>query len=233
LDPSRIIFLQFHPAIGYDDFVEGFRPGATVEGLGVRYELAPRLFLKFAAKAAADRNRLYVVVIDELNRGDVARVFGELLTYIEPDYRDEEFTLPYSGDKVALPPNLILIATANPYDRSVTDLDDALLRRFWVIEMDPSAPALRKHLQDQEVENSLINRIVRAFEVVNEAMPSGFGHAAFLDVRTVDDLAMAWSARIRMSLKRALIHDRLAYDEVVARFEAMLRIEPDAEEPPA
>src|SRR5207237_53447 len=98
-DVSRLLFLQFHPAIGYDDFMEGFRPLQGADGIGVKYDLGSRLFLSFASEAAKPENRekQFVAVIDELNRGDVARIFGEALTYIEIDYRDVEFTLPFSG----------------------------------------------------------------------------------------------------------------------------------------
>jgi 5-methylcytosine-specific restriction protein B len=124
-DKTRALFLQFHPAIGYDDFIEGFRPIPVGDGSGVKYDLAPRLFLNFAKLAVDKPEQIFVAVIDELNRGDVARIFGEVLTYLEVDYRGIEFTLPFSGKPALLPKNLIVIATANPYDRSVTDLDDA------------------------------------------------------------------------------------------------------------
>ena len=94
-DESRVLFLQFHPAFGYDDFVEGFRPSeAEVTGKGstkgVTYVLDQRHFLKFADKARKDPMNHYVLVIDELNRGDVARIFGEILTYLEFDYREKK-----------------------------------------------------------------------------------------------------------------------------------------------
>ncbi|MFV0385397.1 McrB family protein [Paracoccus sp. (in: a-proteobacteria)] len=147
-DEDRTHFLQFHPAFGYDDFVEGFRP-AVPDGegdekavTGVTYILDQRHFLKFADKARENPEKLYVLVIDELNRGDVARIFGELLTYLELDYREKEFKLAISGKATSLPRNLIVLATANPFDRSVTDLDDALLRRFIVILMEPDRTSL-------------------------------------------------------------------------------------------
>lgn len=209
---DRILFLQFHPAIGYDDFIEGFRPVRAADGT-IRYDLAPRLFLNFAELAAKDPGNRYVVVIDELNRGDVARVFGEALTYIETDYRGKSFTLPFSGNKATLPKNLILIATANPYDRSVTDLDDALLRRFWVIEVEPSATALKIHLEGNSVPKGVINRTLHAFNLVDTAFPHGFGHASFLGIRSIEDLSQIWSGKIRLALRRALAHDPRAFED--------------------
>lgn len=227
-DPERVLFLQFHPAIGYDDFIEGFRPISSEAG-GVQYELAPRLFLRFSRRAASSED-LFVAVIDELTRGDVARIFGEMLTYIEPAYRDKEFTLSYSGKKETVPRNLIVLATANPYDRSVTDLDDALLRRFWTIEFEPDANLLRSHLQDAGVEKGVMNRAVQMFEILNRVLPAGFGHTSFLGVRSVEDLAAVWTGRIRMGLRRSLIHDRNLYDLTVVEIESLLATRDEADE---
>lgn len=222
-DASRTLFLQFHPAIGYDDFIEGFRPTKDVTSQsGIKYELAPRLFLKFAQQAAKTPDKKFVAVIDELNRGDVARIFGEVLTYLEPSYRKKEFTLSFSGDVVTLPDNLIVIATANPYDRSVTDLDDALLRRFWVIELEPDGAVLRSHLQNLGVEENVIKRTLHLFEMVNKEMPHGFGHTNFLGVRSIEDLSSVWTGRVRMSLRRALVHDKTAFEAVEGSIETLL-----------
>jgi len=227
---SRALFLQFHPAIGYDDFIEGFRPIPSEDGSGVKYDLAPRIFLNFAKLAADNPEQTFVAVIDELNRGDVARIFGEVLTYLEVDYRGIEFTLPFSGNPAVLPSNLIVIATANPYDRSVTDLDDALLRRFWVIELEPDGAVLKSHLQDQGVDASVINRTVQVFSILNKAFPNGFGHTNFLGVRSIDDLAAVWIGRVRLPLRRAYLHDRQSFDSTVTNIEALLKTKDDVEQ---
>lgn len=231
-DHGRAVFLQFHPAIAYDDFIEGFRPVPTETGSGVKYDLSDRLFLDFARRASNDPDRSYVAIIDELNRGDVARILGEFLTYLEPDYRGKEFTLSYSGKLFAVPENLIIIATANPYDRSVTDLDDALLRRFWVIELEPSALVLREALQTAEVEAGLINRTVRLFEILNLSFPTGFGHTNFLNVRQPEDLVHVWNARAKMGLKRTLFHDPERRESTIAEINQLLTF-PDAIDPGA
>lgn len=226
---DRVLFLQFHPAIGYDDFIEGYRPVPDESASGFTYKLEPRTFLQFARDAAKQPQELFVVVIDELNRGDVARVFGELLTYLEPDYRDQKFSLSYSGSDEAIPANLILLATANPFDRSVTDLDDALLRRFWVIEFNPDGALLEAHLKKEGAEESVINRTVRMFEILNDAFPSGFGHTTFLNVRSIEDLASIWSGRVRLGLRRTFLHDRSAYDAVSSEIDALLSSKQDEE----
>lgn len=222
-NPDRALFLQFHPALGYDDFIEGFRPAPSNDKKSIQYLLEPRLFMEFAGKAQKALNgELFVIVIDELNRGDVARIFGEALTYLEPDYRDKTFTLSYSGKTAQLPSNLILIATANPFDRSVTDLDDALLRRFWVIELLPNKALLEKHLTDQNVEKSLINRTLKLFDIMNDELPSGFGHTSLLRIEAIEDLSDIWTGRLRLMLHRALIADRARFDVVVGLVEALL-----------
>lgn len=232
-EEERVLFLQFHPAFGYEDFVEGFRPaqttGADPAAKGVTYTLEPRHFLKFAAKAAKDPAKLYVLVIDELNRGDVARIFGELLTYLEIDYRSKEFTLAISGDSASLPRNLIVLATANPFDRSVTDLDDALLRRFIVIMMEPDRAFLESYLKGQGVEARVLNRTLRLFDILMGAFPAGFGHTNFLKVRTIEDLADVWTGRVQLGLQRTLFHDRQRYDALKTEIEQLLKVDEAAE----
>lgn len=232
-DDSRVLFLQFHPAFGYDDFVEGFRPVEAIGGdgaaKGVTYRLDPRHFLTFAKRAKDDAENHYVLVIDELNRGDVARIFGELLTYLELDYRNKEFTLAISGNKIKLPRNLIVLATANPFDRSVTDLDDALLRRFIVITLEPDKAFLRKYLKDAGVEDRVLKRTLRLFEVLNEAFHAGFGHTNFLQVRTIEDLADVWDGRVKLGLQRALFHDRQKFDAIKDDVDQLLKVDEDAE----
>lgn len=205
---------------------------AAVGGAGVKYDLDSRLFLSFANEAAKPENKdkKFVAVIDELNRGDVARIFGEALTYLEMDYRNVEFTLPFSGKKAVLPDNLVLIATANPYDRSVTDMDDALLRRFWVIQLDPDAATLQSHLEAAEVEENVVNRTMQVFKILNETFPNGFGHSNFLRVKTVDDLAAVWLRRVRLGLHRALLHDREKFEAVSDEIENILKTNEDPEE---
>lgn len=233
-DESRVLFLQFHPAFGYDDFVEGFRPSeAEVTGKGstkgVTYVLDQRHFLKFADKARKDPMNHYVLVIDELNRGDVARIFGEILTYLEFDYREKEFTLAISGKLTSLPRNIIVLATANPFDRSVTDLDDALLRRFIVIMMEPDKPFLKSYLKAQGVENRVLSRTLRLFDILNEAFPAGFGHTNFLKVKTIEDLADVWMGRVQLGLQRSLFHDRQRFDAIKDEIDQLLKIDEEAE----
>lgn len=234
-DEARVLFLQFHPAFGYDDFVEGFRPAEAKaeeqggKGTGVTYILDRRHFLKFADSAREDPEKLYVLVIDELNRGDVARIFGELLTYLELDYREKKFTLAISGKLTSLPSNLIVLATANPFDRSVTDLDDALLRRFIVIMMEPDRAFLEIYLKEQGVEHRVLTSTLRLFDILKYAFPAGFGHTNFLKVRTIEDLADVWTGRVQLGLRRTFFHDEQRYITLKEEIEQLLNIDEEAE----
>lgn len=140
---DRVETIQFHPSYAYEDFVEGIRP--ELDAADLRYRLAPGLLKRFAALAAADEGHRYVLVIDEINRANLARVFGELLYLLE--YRSKDVTLPYSGARFMLPPNLYLIGTMNTADRSIALVDFALRRRFHFIEFPADATILRRWLQ--------------------------------------------------------------------------------------
>lgn len=130
----------FHPGYGYEDFVEGLRP-KTVGGQMV-FEPRDGLFKRLCADAACSPERHFFLVVDEFNRGDVPRIFGELLTVIERDKRGLGVLLPVTGAAFAVPPNVHLIGTMNTADRSISLLDAALRRRFGFIEMMPDSTQL-------------------------------------------------------------------------------------------
>jgi 5-methylcytosine-specific restriction enzyme B len=129
----RVTNSTFHPSYGYEDFVEGYRP--TGSGNGLELELTSGLFLNVCKQARKDPQHNHVLVIDEINRADLARVLGELITYLERDKRDVEFVLPTSRKKFSVPRNVYIIGTMNTADRSVAHLDAAIRRRFEFQEM--------------------------------------------------------------------------------------------------
>ncbi|MDR0626461.1 MAG: AAA family ATPase [Bifidobacteriaceae bacterium] len=132
---DRVSVVQFHPSYAYEDFFEGLRP-VTVEGT-VSYELSPGPLRRIAAAAAEDPSNPYVLIIDEINRADIAKVFGELYYLLE--YRGDRIALQYSPEQpFSLPKNLYLIGTMNTADRSIALVDAAIRRRFPFIEMHPS-----------------------------------------------------------------------------------------------
>jgi len=137
--PDFVELVQFHPAYSYEDFVEGYRPA---DGGGFTLRSGP--LRRIAAEAAANADRDYVLIIDELNRGNVARVFGELYFLLE--YRDEKTRLLYSDEPFSLPSNLYLIGTMNSADRSIALLDSALRRRFSFVDFDSREGAVSEVL---------------------------------------------------------------------------------------
>jgi 5-methylcytosine-specific restriction protein B len=137
----RIWVCTFHPAYGYEDFVEGLRP-RLVDGQ-LSFEPTPGLFRIVCDAARAHPTQRFVLLVDEFNRGDAPRIFGELLTLLELDKRDEvEVVLPVSGDRFTVPKNVRLIATMNTADKSIAHLDAALRRRFGFLEYLPDPSVL-------------------------------------------------------------------------------------------
>lgn len=131
----------FHPAYGYEDFLEGYRPH-TVDG-GVSFELRDGVFKRLCRDAAATPDANFYLIVDEINRGDIPRIFGELLTILEKDKRTKQIILPVSQDVFTIPRNVFVIGTMNTADRSISLLDAALRRRFGFIEMMPDGTVLR------------------------------------------------------------------------------------------
>lgn len=141
LSANEQALVQFHPTYSYEDFVEGFRPTPDGSG-GSRLDVVPGPLKRIAEQAQASPDRPHVLVIDEINRANIAKVFGELYFLLE--YRERAIELLYStGEQFSLPENLFMIGTMNTADRSIALLDAAMRRRFVFLSMDSSEPALR------------------------------------------------------------------------------------------
>ncbi|MBN2445586.1 MAG: AAA family ATPase [Phycisphaerae bacterium] len=130
----------FHPAYGYEDFIEGYRPETA--GDHMVFNLKDGVFKRLCKEAAEHVDRRYYLVIDEINRGDIPRIFGELIHALEMDKRGGAIVLPISGDVMRVPRNVFVIGTMNTADRSIALLDTALRRRFGFIELLPDSSAL-------------------------------------------------------------------------------------------
>jgi hypothetical protein len=166
--------VQFHPAYSYEEFVEGLRPQPAAGG--VAYPVQPGVLLKLAAMAAGRPADTHVLLVDEINRGNLPRLFGELLYLLE--YRDQAVTLPYSKAAFRLPPNVYVIATLNPADRSVTALDQATRRRFAFLDMPPDPMVLSRWLARHppaDPDPEFGAHLVRWFEELNRRLARDHG----------------------------------------------------------
>jgi MoxR-like ATPase len=196
-DKTRVRLVQFHPSYAYEDFVEGYRP-APVDGQP-GFALTPGPMRLLADRAIEDPGHDYYLLIDELNRGNVAKIFGELYFLLE--YRDEEMQLQYSSTPFRLPKNLYLIGTMNTADRSIALLDAALRRRFMFIPFFPDRPpiegVLRRWLRRHRPEMSQVADIV---DLANKKLAdrnAAIGPSFFMDAELNDPrLARVWRHEI-------------------------------------
>lgn len=134
--PDRVTIVQFHPSYAYEDFVQGFRPTRKEGHAG--FELSNGPLLEAAATAECEPAEKHFLIIDEINRGNLAKVFGELYFLLE--YREKQIRLQYNKIEFGLPPNLYIIGTMNTSDRSIALVDLALRRRFYFVSFDPHKP---------------------------------------------------------------------------------------------
>jgi len=185
---ERFEMVTFHQSYSYEEFVEGIRP-VLDEGISdgqLRYELRPGIFRQICERARKDPGNRYALMIDEINRGNISRIFGELITLIEPDKRagaSQEIAvkLPYSNDKFSVPWNLDIIGTMNTADRSLAHLDTALRRRFQFRELMPDPAVLGPvEFQGHEVD------LCRLLEAINARIEALYdrehmiGHSYFM-----------------------------------------------------
>lgn len=184
-DDARVLCVQFHQSYSYEDFVEGFRPLEGREG----FELREGVFKEFCEKAAADKDNAYFCIIDEINRGNISRIFGELLMLLESDKRGDEHSLNlvYSGKPFSVPENLYIIGMMNTADRSLAMIDYALRRRFCFYSMRPAFDSEGFKTYAGTVACSLFHRAVEAVKNLNteivkdKSLGQGFeiGHSYF------------------------------------------------------
>lgn len=171
-DPQRIEIIQFHQSYSYEDFIHGFRP--TPKG---HFDLKYGIFHQFCRRAQRDEGQPYVFIIDEINRGNLSKIFGELMMLIEPDKRGKEHAIPlaYSQDadeKFYIPENLHLVGMMNTADRSLAMVDYALRRRFRFITLRPefSSEAFRAFLADAGAKPELVKKIIARMNALNEVI---------------------------------------------------------------
>lgn len=215
-DERHIELVQFHPGYGYEDFMLGFRPDA--EG---RFRLVPGVVPLLCQRAATNPERPYFLLIDEVNRGNVPRIFGELLLLLEADKRGpaHALRLPYAppdAPRFFVPNNVYVIGTLNLADRSLSPLDYALRRRFAFAELRPQFGApLRDFLAARQVLGALIARLCTRMTALNQTIADDpelgpdfeIGHSYFCQPPAQPEDAAAW---LRLILKQEigpLLHD--------------------------
>jgi 5-methylcytosine-specific restriction protein B len=175
VDSSRVQWIQFHQSYSYEDFIQGFRP--TDDG---HFVLKNGVFYQFCRRAQRDtKQRPWAFVIDEINRGNMSKIFGELMMLIEPDKRGKDFAMPLTYSKTHdetffVPQNVHLIGLMNTADRSLAMVDYALRRRFRFISLEPAfgTDNFRDFLLDHGANNTLVEKIIKRFSELNKQIAS-------------------------------------------------------------
>lgn len=196
--------ITFHPSYGYEEFVEGIYPklkdgnGNEKSNNSIEYIIKKGIFREICDEAKNDPDHNYVLIIDEINRGDISRIFGELITTIEEDKRCEDnyiVKLPFSGDDFCVPRNLFIIGTMNNTDRSIALLDIALRRRFVFFYIPPSYEVIEKWLSNtsnddnKEFRNVFIEALKKLNKRISKYKGEDFqiGHGLFSELKTSTD----------------------------------------------
>lgn len=183
---DQVLSVQFHQSYSYEDFIEGIRPNKDGE-----FVLTPGVFKEFVDVAKNNRDKDYFVIIDEINRGNLSKILGELMKLIEYDKRDkEDVILPYSKESFTIPENIFIIGTMNTADRSLAMVDYALRRRFAFIQVNPAFnnPKFsnwlieKNNIKENDV-NLLCNKMIALNEAIDDDLGEGFeiGHSYFVD----------------------------------------------------
>ena len=188
---DRVMMIQFHQSYSYEDFIEGFRPDSNGDGFIIK----KGSFYQFCKKATDDLDHDYYFIIDEINRGNMSRIFGELFMLVEADKRGNALQLLYSDEKFSVPKNVYLIGTMNTADRSLALLDYALRRRFAFFDMKPGFDSAGFRVYRESKNNPKFNKLITQVKMLNDMITAddtlgeGFciGHSYFSNLSDVSD----------------------------------------------
>ena len=203
---GQIEFITFHQSYSYEEFIEGIRPNLDGEN-ELTYSLEKGIFKRVSDRAKLDQDNNYVIIIDEINRGNISKIFGELITLIEPskrlftenDEHPKKVTLPYSKKRFGVPKNLYILGTMNTADKSIALLDSALRRRFSFTEMLPNSGVVKNNISIAGIE------VEKLFESINSRIEflidkdHTIGHSYFLKIKdnqTIEALASIFKNEI-------------------------------------
>lgn len=197
----RYAFVTFHQSFSYEDFIEGIRPAYVKEANSIDYSPKDGVFKEICRTAAEHPEKEYAVFIDEINRGNISEIFGELISLIEVDKRKDmenelSATLPYSKEIFVVPRNLNIFGTMNSADRSVGTIDIALRRRFKFIPMNPDVNVIADELTLNHVNPQNVDgvNVIKLFDTINSRIEllldrnHMIGQAMFMAVRNADDI---------------------------------------------
>lgn len=188
-DPNRVMMVQFHQSYSYEDFIMGFRPSEN------GFELKHGVFYDFCKMAKIDSDNAYFFIIDEINRGNLSKIFGELFMLLESDKRGVELHLLYADEKFSIPENVYIIGMMNTADRSLAMLDYALRRRFAFYELEPAFESDGFKEYQYKLNNAKFDKLIECIKNLNliikkdETLGTGFclGHSYFCDLDQVED----------------------------------------------
>lgn len=209
----RMREVQFHPSYQYEDFVEGYVPKGSAG-----FMLRDKHLLEMI-QVANSVDGPVVMVIDEFSRTDPARVLGEAMTYMEGSLRGIEFSLP-SGRRVSIPKNLVFLATMNPDDRSVDEIDAAMERRWAKIQLQPDVEKLRAFLESNGVGGPMLGAIVEFFGALQKHV--AIGHAFFRTVKDEASLRRLWERQLKYLVEKRFRFDNDTKAEINALWEKCL-----------
>ena len=188
-DASRVKMVQFHQSYSYEDFMMGFRPNET------GFKLHKGAFYEFCKTAEEDSENDYFFIIDEINRGNLSKIFGELFMLIESDKRGIALQLLYSDEQFSIPDNLYIIGMMNTADRSLALLDYALRRRFAFFDMKPSFDSVGFKDYQKSLNSSVFDNLILTIKELNreivddDSLGEGFsiGHSYFCNMEETFD----------------------------------------------
>ena len=207
---GNIEFLTFHQSYSYEDFIEGIRP-VLKEGGKLEYELHNGVFKELVNRAKKDKNGKYVLIIDEISRGNISKIFGELITLIEESKREDNdeslsVKLPYSNENFSVPKNLYILGTMNSTDKSISLFDIALRRRFVFEEIEPNYDLLEPNYKTilEEINNKIKKLLGKDFQV---------GHSYFMGINN-DEFHFVIKNKIKPLLEEYFLGEEDKVEEV-------------------